>query len=63
MTLTITHIGVATMLLEIGSLRLLTDPVVDWADYQAGKRVRRSGRANGDSSRRRCESGMAGVKM
>lgn len=29
MTLTITHIGVATMLLEIGSLRLLTDPVFD----------------------------------
>jgi len=31
MTLTITHIGTATMLLEIGSLRLLTDPVFDAA--------------------------------
>jgi L-ascorbate metabolism protein UlaG (beta-lactamase superfamily) len=29
MALTITHIGTATMLLEIGSLRLLTDPVFD----------------------------------
>ena len=25
----ITHIGTATMLLEIGSIRLLTDPVFD----------------------------------
>jgi L-ascorbate metabolism protein UlaG (beta-lactamase superfamily) len=29
MGLTITHIGTATMLLEIGALRLLTDPVFD----------------------------------
>jgi L-ascorbate metabolism protein UlaG (beta-lactamase superfamily) len=29
MTLSITHIGTATMLLEIGALRLLTDPVFD----------------------------------
>ena len=29
MVLTITHIGVATMLLEIGSIRVLTDPVFD----------------------------------
>lgn len=29
MTLNLTHIGTATMLLEIGSLRLLTDPVFD----------------------------------
>lgn len=29
MTLSITHIGTATLLLEIGALRLLTDPVFD----------------------------------
>ena len=29
MNLSITHIGTATMLLEIGALRLLTDPVFD----------------------------------
>jgi L-ascorbate metabolism protein UlaG (beta-lactamase superfamily) len=32
MSMRITHIGTATMLLEIGALRLLTDPVFDPAD-------------------------------